>query len=54
METYQNYRGLGISYQTFGGITSIDSCGFLMKRFIGYGESKGEILAKHWIDTYLD
>lgn len=41
METYQNYRGFGISYQTFGGNTTVDDCGFPVQIFCGYGEISG-------------
>lgn len=54
METHQNYRGFGISYQTFGGTTTIDDCGFPTKVFRGYGEIKGEKAAKAWIDDYWE
>lgn len=38
MEISQNYRGFGITYQTFDGTTTVHDMGFPMKVFSGYGE----------------
>ncbi len=54
METSQNYRGFGITYQPFDGTTTVHDMGFLMKVFRGYGEISGEKAAKVWIDDYWD
>lgn len=51
METYQNYKGYGIRYYTFGGTTEVENMGFVIKRFVGLGEIAGEEAAKKYIDV---
>jgi hypothetical protein len=50
METYQNYKGYGITYYSMFGTTVIDYNGIEVKRFPRLGESKGLESAKLWID----
>jgi hypothetical protein len=50
METYQNYKGYGITYYTINRTTQIDQFGFVIKSFPQLGEIKGEEAAKEFID----
>lgn len=52
MEISQNYRGFGITYQTFGGIATVHDMGVPVKVFYGYGKISGEKAAKTWINNY--
>lgn len=54
METYQNYKGYGITYYSMFGTTVIDYNGIEVKRFPRLGESKGLESAKLWIDEAVD
>jgi len=53
METYQNYKGYGISYYSASGTTVVDNYGFPLRIFSRLGEMKGEELAKKYIDELL-
>lgn len=51
METYQNYKGYGITYTTFGGTTTVDYAGRTVKIFPRLGESDGLEAAKEYVDN---
>ncbi len=53
METYQDYKGYGISYSSITGNTRIDYSGFTLKVFVRRGEIYGLKLAKEYIDSML-
>lgn len=50
METYQNYKGYGITYSSMTGTTTVDKYGFTIEVFARKGEQKGIELAKEYID----
>lgn len=51
MESFFYYKGYGIRYSTFGGITVVESLGFTIKEFRGLGSYKGKEEAKKFIDN---
>ncbi len=51
METYQNYKGFGITYYQISGTTIVDYNGTEIKTFPRLGESAGEEAAKKYIDS---
>mgnify|MGYP000889432368 FL=1 len=50
METYQNYKGYGITYYEMSGTTRVDKWGFMLASFPRLGEMKGLDEAKKYID----
>ena len=53
METYQNYKGYGITYSSMTGTTKVDKYGFIIQVFTILGEQKGLELAKAYVDEIL-
>jgi len=52
METTQIYKGYYIDYSSLTGSTIIrGKNGLFLKKLIGFGELKGEELAKDYIDS---
>ena len=50
METYQNYKGYGITYYEMSGTTRVNKWGFTLASFPRLGEMKGLDEAKKYID----
>ena len=50
MQTYQSYKGYGITYFEMSGTTKVDYLGFTLEIFSRLGEMRGEELAKAYID----
>ncbi len=51
MQTYQSYKGYGITYYSMSGTTIVDKYGFEIKVFSRLGEMDGENKAKIFIDS---
>jgi len=54
MESFYWYKGFGIRYNEWGGTTTVEDLGYILREYPGLGCIDGEKKAKEYIDTISD